>query len=115
MYAVTTSCPAAKLIAEEEEYDGRVDWNLCTKLGGSLLGLVRATVDRTERLVTEVENSTDDAAREQLQCTLEQLIEFECLLEEREAVYEEWQGPFPDDDPEDAAAAAAAGNDAASV
>ena len=68
-----------------------VDLNVRTKAGGTLLGWVRHSADRIRRGMDEPLAHPD--AREHLEAALEQLGELECLLEERDAVYEEWVEP----------------------
>lgn len=107
MYAMPRAHQAAKFVVEYYSYEGggannaaaaSLDLNVRAPKGGTLLGLVRSTIDTHERWLGELlkaSNANNDGGdrREHLEHALEQLVDFENLLEEREAVCEEWMEP----------------------
>lgn len=107
MMSMSMACVAANFVVEYFDENSELgntgnnthilQWNLRTKKGGSLMGLVRASVDFVQQLVDNEDNVKNDNEEEHyLTETLQQLVDFECLLEEHDAEFEEWLGPIPD-------------------
>ena len=101
MYAMPRAHQAAKFVVDYFDYDGgggsgignapALDLNVCAPKGGTILGLVRSTVETHQRWMDELNAAGD--RQELLEHVMEQLVEFENLLEEREAICEEWTEP----------------------
>ena len=117
MYAMPRAHQAAKFVVEYYDYEGggggggssssnspTLDLNVRAPKGGTLLGLVRSTIEMQQRWMDELmavanrnhDNHKDDDGgdrQEHLEHVMEQLVEFESLLEEREAICDEWMEP----------------------